>query len=126
MIIIMFGKEGWPDKIISADFGVGQILKIRDDKKATYEVHWWGNYSYKESEIFFPGFIDTNDKKQRIKFYNGGKDKRLFTSETTNVDLSRDMIIYHGDEVLDANKKLTKKSKERISVFRKYFYEEQV
>ena len=126
MIIIMFGKEGWPDKIISADFGVGQILKIRDDKKATYEVHWWGNYSYRENEIFFPGFIDTNDKKQRIKFYNGGKDKRLFTSETTNVDLNRDMIIHHGDEVLDSNKKLTKKSKERISVFRKYFYEEQV
>ena len=126
MIIIMFGKEGWPDKIINADFGVGQILKIRDDKKATYEVHWWGNYSYRENEIFFPGFIDTSDKKQRIKFYNGGKDKRLFTSETTDVDLSRDMIVHHGDDVLDSNKKLTKKSKERLSIFRKYFYEEQV
>ena len=126
MIIVMFGKEGWPDKIISADFGVGQIIKIRDDKKATYEVHWWGNYSYKENEIFFPGFIDTNDKKQRIKFYNAGKDKRLFTSETADVDINRDIIVHHGDDVLDATKKLTKKSKERLSVYRKYFYEEQV
>ena len=65
-------------------------------------------------------------KKQRIKFYNAGKDKRPFTSETADVDINRDIIVHHGDEVLDATKRLTKKSKERLSVYRKYFYEERI
>ena len=119
MFVVLWGKEGWPDGIIKADFGVGRITKINENPKAKYDCHWYGNYNYLDSKAFMPGFVDTD---RRIKFYNSKIDKRYFTNHDTSVDLTTDMIAWFGDDVLDSSGMLTRKAKEKLQALRDYFY----
>ena len=119
MFVVLWGKTGWPDGIIKADFGVGRITKINDNPKAKYDCHWFGNYTYVETKAFMPGFVDTDRK---IKFYNSKIDKRYFTNHDTSVDLTADMIVCFGDDVLDSSGMLTRKTKEKLQAYRDYFY----
>ena len=119
MFVVLWGQVGWPDGIIKADFGVGRITKINDNPEAKYDCHWFGNYSYVETKAFMPGFVDTDRK---IKFYNSKIDKRYFTNHDTSVDLTADMIVCFGDDVLDSSGMLTRKTKEKLQAYRDYFY----
>ena len=119
MFVVLWGKEGWPDGVIKADFGVGRITKINENPKAKYDCHWFGNYKYVESKAFMPGFVDTD---RRVKFYNSKIDKRYFTNHDTSVDLTTDMFVWFGDDVLDSSGMLTRKTKEKLQAYRDYFY----
>ena len=119
MFVVLWGRIGWPDGIIKADFGVGRITKVNDNPKAKYDCHWFGNYTYVENKAFMPGFVDTDRK---IKFYNSKIDKRYFTNHDTSVDLTADMLVCFGDDVLDSSGMLTRKAKEKLQAYRDYFY----
>jgi transposase InsO family protein len=119
MFVVLWGKEGWPDGVIKADFGVGKITKVNDNPEAKYDCHWYGSYTYAEDKPFAPGFVDTDRK---VKFYNSKVDKRYFTNHDTSVDLTTDMILCFGDDILDSSGMLTRKTKEKLKTYREYFY----
>ena len=121
MFVVLWGNEGWPDGVIKADFGVGKITKINDNPEAKYDCHWYGSYTYAEDKPFAPGFVDTDRK---VKFYNSKVDKRYFTNHDTSVDLTTEMILCFGDDILDSSGILTRKTKEKLKTYREYFYSE--
>ena len=116
LIVMLFE----PDPIFNADFGIGEILQVRNDPKDAYHIHWYGNTTMKKTGDFKPGYYDPKDNK--IFFKKKQKNSiHIYDSVVTETKIKRKRLVHWGSDLLDKDKKLTAYTLEKMESAREAF-----
>ena len=116
LIVMLFE----PDPIFGADYGIGEILRVRNNAKDAYHVHWYGNKAMKKSGDFKPGYYDPKDNK--IFFKKKIKNSiHIYDSVVTETKIKRKKLVHWGTDLLDKDGKLTTLTLEKMEAARAAF-----
>jgi hypothetical protein len=116
LIVMLFE----PDPIFNADFGIGEILQVRNDPKDAYHIHWYGNTTMRKTGDFKPGYYDPKDNK--IFFKKKQKNSiHIYDSVVTETKIKRKRLVHWGSDLLDKDKKLTAYTLEKMESAREAF-----
>jgi hypothetical protein len=94
-------------------FGVGVVLELRPND--TYHYRWLGNRYYNANGMFLEGWINLQEEMG----YYGRKNSRVdvaWTGDHTGEPVTLEMLIAWGDDLLNAERRLTAKAHKLITL----------